>query len=333
MYYKKWIISLSLIVASAYLLLAILYIAVDPEQFFNHSLTKYKFRYTNYYSKYQFEKLKSSRYSLVFGTSRSLKISTEAQVSPFLNFHNLYGEPAEVLNFLQQLDDKQIKNINTVYFLVSINTMVAEEKELLDYSRNTFIDKLHAAFPLNMLKLKYLLKDITINLFNKTTDFYIAEDGSKFVYDKNISSIIPRNSNTEVKTRSYHNQAIDELLEINKLCKDRNISIVYYTPTYSDQHLADFPLPDLKKMWKQLFNGGIEGFYALYYLEGISNIHERDRYPFFTDSSHLNYSMMNSAFKYNVVMKNKKYYVTPNNLDDYFHENSNAKFQRLISKD
>jgi len=333
MYYRKWIISLSLIIAFVYLLLATAYITVDPEQFFNKSITKHKFRYTNYFSKYQYEKLKSSKYSLVFGTSRSLKISTQAQGSPFLNFHNLYGEPAEVLNFLKQLDDRQIKNINSIYFLVSINTMIAEEKELLDYSKNSFFDKVYASFPLNMKKLKYMLKDISINLLNKKTNFYIADDGSKFVYDKNIGAKIPKNNNTEVKTRTYDKQAINELLKIDEFCKKRDVSIVYYTPTYSDQHLADFPLADLKKMWKDLLDGGIDGFYALYYLENISNKQEENYYPLFTDSSHLNYSMMNNVFKQHIVHENKKYYISTQNIEEYFNINNNTKFQKTTPKD
>jgi len=306
MNYNKWLKFTFFTSFIFYLVLFVFYCLVDPRQVFNNSITKYKFEYSRYYSKHQYETLKSGEYSLIFGTSRSQKLSSESLGMNILNFHNLYGEPGDILNFLNSLDKNQIKNIVKIYYLVSLDTM-RDESEFLNYQKSNFLDKLKEVFPLTNLDLKYLFKDVYYNLFQNKIYYYLNKDGSQFVFEKNQSTIlnekIKQQNNPHLKTSN----SIDTLLSLNNFCKEKGIDIIYYTPTFSDKFILNFT--EIEYLWSKLLNGGIKGFYFTYYIEGVSNKMNDNKYIYFTDTTHLNHNMMNKIFKEIIVGSNQKYYV------------------------
>jgi hypothetical protein len=62
-------------------------------------------------------------------------------------------------------------------------------------------------------------------------------------------------------------------------------------------------------MWKRLLEGGIDEFYALYYIDNISNSVVDNRFIYFTDSSHLNYTQMNNVFKTLILNEDKDFII------------------------
>lgn len=313
---KKWIYTTLLLSTLLYLFMIILYIIVDAEIVFNQSITHKKFGYTEYYSKYQYEKLKHNKYSLIFGTSRSQKLSSKELNINLLNLHNIYGEPEGILNFLSQLDKNQIQNITHIYYLVSIDTMV-DEPPTINYKSNSFFDKLYYVLPLSDLSIKYTLRDLKYNFAPKSIYYYISDDGSLFVHDKNQSSILnqrtvlPSSINKIIKTKS-----IDTLLKINEFCKKNNIAITYYTPTYSNKVIIN--TDTIKFLWTQLLNGGVKNFYATYYIDGVSDLKLGNSYECFTDGTHLNYTYMNKVFKDTVLDEDKRMLISnTQELDKY----------------
>jgi len=318
MTYKKWFFLTTITAITIYLLILISYILIDPEIVFNKSITEKKFGYTKYYSKYQFKKLLQDKYSLVFGTSRSQKVSSCYQGNNLLNFHNIYGEPREILNFLLQLNQKQLNNIKNIYILVSLKTMRENGEEFINYKSNTFFDKLLFILPLSPMSVKYLIRDIKYNILKSSIYYWIDDDGSLYVNDKNQSVIITAEAKKQKLSYNIddYQNAIQTLLEIDKFCKKHSINIKYYTPTNADKFFPDTQM--LRDLWLKLFQGGIDNFYGLYYIDGVSNNVKNDNYLNFTDSNHLNYNMMNKIFKNIVVQENKDYLIkNESELEDY----------------
>ncbi len=77
-------------------------------------------------------KLYDGKYALVFGSSRTMLLSSDMMKEPILNFStSIYNNPGDILALLKMLDEKQLSNITHIYSLVDINgfhyTKTAEE--------------------------------------------------------------------------------------------------------------------------------------------------------------------------------------------------------------
>ena len=67
-------------------------------------------------------KLNYSKYALVFGSSRTMLLSSEIMGEPILNFStSIYNNPGDILALLNMLTKKQLANVTDIYFLVDIN--------------------------------------------------------------------------------------------------------------------------------------------------------------------------------------------------------------------
>lgn len=67
-------------------------------------------------------KLNDGKYALVFGSSRTMLLSSEIMGEPILNFStSIYNNPGDILALLKMLSKKQLANITNIYFLVDIN--------------------------------------------------------------------------------------------------------------------------------------------------------------------------------------------------------------------
>jgi len=304
--YYRWVVWSISITAIIYTIIFTVYIFVDPEQIFNKSITRYKFAYTNYYSKHQYERLKHKRYSLIFGTSRSQSISSRELNRSILNFHNIYGEPSNIFNFLKQLSNQQIKNIDHIYYLVSLETM-RDGYNGLDYSKYGLWDRLIETFPLNSLNLKYLIRDIVYNIRQESIRYYIYEDGSQFVINTNQTTMLNQKNYQNRNSAIEKNNSIKSIIAIDNFCKKHKIKITYYTPTYSDKYIINYD--NIYFLWKNLLDNGIDGFYCVYYIQDISDKIVDNHYIYFSDSSHLNYFSMNRVFKSIIFDENRSHFI------------------------
>jgi hypothetical protein len=304
---EKWVLTTLSISILLYIVMLGIYIIVDAEMVFNKSITNKKFGYTQYYSKYQYDKLKENKYSLIFGTSRSQKLSSDELNINLLNFHNIYGEPNGILNFLSQLNEIQIKNIDHIYYLVDLVAM-RDEPNIINYKSNTFIDKIIHILPLSNLSIKHTLRDLKYNILKNSIYYYIDKDGSFYLNDKNQSAILNKNKKHKASIKSIKKtKSIDTLIKLDRFCKKNKILITYYTPTNSDK--MSINVETINFLWAELLNKGIDGFYELYYIDGISNNQLNNNYLNFTDETHLNYNSMNKVFKDIVLDKNSSRFI------------------------
>ncbi|MCD6191090.1 MAG: hypothetical protein J7K14_06090, partial [Sulfurimonas sp.] len=116
---------------------AIIYIVMNPKlenSIFIHNKPIEKSSFLT--SKYLFEKLKENKkYIVVFGTSRSAKISSKLYGENIINFsESVYGNPYDVMNLINQLSTKQIANISKILYLVDNHTFRERGNYDIDYS-------------------------------------------------------------------------------------------------------------------------------------------------------------------------------------------------------
>ena len=265
--------------ASTYLL----YYLVNPEQIFKGSITSKKFYYSKEYSRKHYEMLKEQPHVLVFGSSQIHRISSEIMGKPVLNMHNIYCEPGDILNFLTQLDEKQLSNVDKILFVIDLRAGAHRiDDDLINYSQKP------VHYPvLTLTALSRTLDDIVKN-WRSSTAGYLNADGS-------IEHVDP---NTHIKRlpsypyppkMDYHDQLISDLLEINRFALANKKDIIFFTPVTNRKFLKSMDFEYLQSFFEKLLSGGIEQIKFFYFVEGLSDLrNENDEPMTFLDPDHLN---------------------------------------------
>ena len=318
---KKWVFASLSTGVLIYLVSTIIYILVDAQSVFGKSITDKKFAYTQYYSIKQFDDLQSGQYSLIFGSSQMQKLSSRKLRKNILNVYNLHGSPNLILNFLSQLDEEKIKNVEHVYFNISVFSLLWEDEEAkINYKSNSYFDKLLYILPLSNSGMLATVRDIVNNIFENNIYYYIDDDGSLLVNAKDQGNIF---SSMEVEKGSIgsikKSKAIEAIIKLNDFCIDNNLPITYFTPTLSAKYSIDVETRNY--LWTRLLEGGIDGFYELYYVNGVSDNQLNNLYYNFRDPVHLNYNSMNNVFQDIVLDKdNSRFISNKNELNTYINE-------------
>lgn len=304
----------------SYLSAYILYIIVNPEQKFDSSITKLKFFYTKEYSKKQFEYLKENKCMLVFGTSQTHMISSEMVGNKVLNFHNLYGEADDILNFLHQLNKKQLGNITNVIFLIDLRAgAVRRDSDLIDYNNSFSIPTL------DMNSIDRIFLDIAQNYIYPINS-YLNRDGSiKYLNDNEHIKIKHINTYSRALLK-YDERLIDKIIEINNLLKANHIKTTIITPVVNDVYIKSIDFSDLSYFFASLLNKGVDNIGLYYYIDGISNIKNNDNeYVSFIEQEHLNPHFVKKwLFEY-ILTKNK--YLISNEKELALYINEMKKIQ------
>jgi len=154
-----------------------------------------------------------------------------------------------------------------------------------------------------------MISDIYYNIFGYS--YYINDLGVMVRVDENESCKVPKQLTFKPTRQFYTKDGIEALLAIDSFCKKHHIKISYFTPTHFslNNKLQDTTI--IKEKWSTILKGGIDGFYALWYIDGISNKIKDNRYICFKNlDSHLNSYYNNKVFIDNVVKENKRYYIS-----------------------
>ena len=328
---KKLVKHFLILVTLVYITMLVAYYIVNPLFVFEHNILKnYKFNYLENYSLKLYDKLKKDQYNLVFGTSRSHLISSKMLDEKTLNMHNIYGNPHRVFNFLKQLNNKQIKNIKHIYFLLDLHTLKGtgayyRTGKFIDYNTGIYKYKMTELFHMNKYKITSIFENIMSN--KKDIEYYLENDGSMAHLNEskmyNSKGLIGYTSSGPTENfQEYNTLGISGIKLVNDFCKKNNIIITYYTPTFIDTTLnvIDFVF-EKDKILKILNYTGINGLHLLWYVEDVSNLqttkNKEKYYKAFFDNDHLNYEYTKKVFLDNVFSDNKKYYIHNENSLDY----------------
>ena len=257
---------------------AIIYIVMNPKlenSIFIHNKPIEKSSFLT--SKYLFEKLKENKkYIVVFGTSRSAKISSKLYGENIINFsESVYGNPYDVMNLINQLSTKQIANISKILYLVDNHTFRERGNYDINYSRN-FIFKQLINF--NTENVFLSIKSI----FNYNLSKGINLDGSFF--NNNESSLRLYECDRYKYEKVFdgmHVKTFEALKDIKKFAQQNNINIIFFTSTMNIPYLSNINKKDFMKHRENLITN-IGEFYDFTYIDGISNNHNA-----FTDVTHI----------------------------------------------
>jgi len=292
---KKFIINFLWISILISIFTYLLYYIVNPEQIFSTSITKHKYFYTKEYSRKQFEMLKTQKSILIFGSSQIHMISSEMAKKNILNFHNLYAEPGDILNFLKQLNSKQIANIEKVIFLIDLRAgAIRVDENLIDYSKRDIPT-------LTFTGIKRIFLDLKKNYTQDKR--FLHKDGSinSENHSKHIKDIAPYPG---LATLKYNENLIQGLLEINNYLITRNIEIRFITPVVNNQYLATIDLKKLTPFFEKLLLNGIRDIGIFYYIKDISDAkNDKHEYIAFIEKDHLNYDYV-KKWLFNYIFKN-----------------------------
>lgn len=318
MNYKKYAILLVSALSSTLAILYLLYFFVNPEQIYPTSITQKKFFYTKQFSRSQFEKLKYDKYNLIFGTSQSHTIGTKMMNENTLNFHNLYSEPGDIINFFNQLNDKQIRNIKSIIYLIDLRSGATRiDQDLINYTNNDNIFQ-----KLNYYRVTKIFRDIRRNISSKYKS-YLESDGSVYYIDpaKHIKGIPYYGTRNSAKLE-YDDNLIKGIKLINEFANKNKIPIKYITPVTNDKYFSTVNISDLYIFYKRLIESGVENISLYYYINGLSNLKSIDgSYIAFHEKDHLNQKYV--KYWLNQYIMNKK---------DDFHIRSIEDLNRVFEE-
>ena len=229
-------------------------------------------------------KLNSKKGILLFGTSRTNLVSSEILRTKTYNMHYIYSYPKDVGSFLEKLNNKQINNIDKIYFLIDYHTL--EKKYNRENDINVYFEsQTNKEWTLNKLKNFNHRKifDSFKFIYNGLTgeyDYYINDEGS-VVSNKEVkwdgASPTKKEHFNEYKFENYF-----YLKKIDNFAKQNNIEVLFFTPIYPKEFFDKFEIRLETFLSKILSN--INNLYFFMYEKDISNNRE-----YFIDESHLNY--------------------------------------------
>ncbi|WP_421903769.1 ankyrin repeat domain-containing protein [Maridesulfovibrio sp.] len=285
---KKW--TIATIGTVAFIVLSLILavnIVVDPYgeyRIVEAPFNKLKFKAQKTSALQVASKLYDDEYTLIFGSSRTMLISEDILGEPVLNFStSIYNNPGDILALLETLDEKQIKNIKQIYYLIDINSFHYQNSAPeLASKLALFMESFRNIGP---QKIEDAWQCITENLGPESDKpNYIDEFGVLNKEEAPYKDKKPFFSSHYVT--SYY---LDKLTEINSFCKKNSIPTIYFTIPWI-KPFAENQSFFLKKIMRKIPTTQID-FYDFYLntdITGNKNL--------FTDPSHLNAKGLKKIF-------------------------------------
>ena len=229
------------------------------------------------------ENLKNEKAILIFGTSRANQISSEILNFNTYNLHYVYSYPKIVLDFLENLDEKQINNIKKIYFLIDYHTI----DKKYTFAKN--FDQINIKNKFFWIKDK--IKNLNLTSIYESFIFFYSRILNTYNYyvDENGSVISKGNHNWDGSLttdsdhfKKYNFDDHDYLRKIQNFTKKKKIEIIFFTPIFSNGFCKMFE----KKIsdFVNMILLSIDEFHMFLCEENISNNN-----GYFVDESHLNY--------------------------------------------
>ncbi len=293
---------------------------IDPKMennYFIHSLNSKKSNFGFYSSKILYDKLKTNRYSLVFGTSRTARITKEMMNEEILNFStSLYAYPEKVYNFLMQLDEKQLSNINTVYYLLDFHVFGKVQGEKSMEYDSSLMQNYYSLKTFDKNKVVSAFQTLMQNFEGKTSAT-ISEFGYETVYEEAVfdpekSAGDIRHFRTVVLNEvSYDDRQFEFLKKIDDFCKNHTVKIVYFTAVFNDIFFKAIFERGYFETFVNKTLSEIDSFYSFLYIDGISN-----NYTYFFDVGHYNKEAQRYVLE-KIKYNDESFIVTGRNKDEY----------------
>lgn len=317
---KQWLCALPIIVI-AFLLIALFMINVliDPYgeyQLISHPLNKNKFYADSKTSPVSYaQRLKKKPYALVFGTSRSNHISDKHLGQDVLNFStSVSGRPTHVNYFLKHLSQEQLSNIREIFYLIDVICFVPSEFHS-NPSKKDFSYYLGTIKSVNRYKFGRAISTLLRNTVVKC-GYYISEDG--VVVSEKFDQYHPDQEEIDRDRNSYliscHEEALQNLSEVQEFCTKNNIRITYFTDIFNVHCMQCWNFESLAQFMTKITKR-IPHLYSLMYMEGFSSQME-----YFEDLNHHKDEL--TVLQCDILKSAKKleqYKISSDNVQDYLN--------------
>jgi len=288
-------------------------IVIDPYGELNFVKTKFNNKkFASNYTTGPFllsEKLKTDKYSLIFGTSRTQLVNSSMIHGDLLNYStSLYANPSDVYNVLRQFNEIQLRNINTIYYLVDTHVFTDKKSLYEKLNLHSNIDFYRQVFSgLNMKKIHYAISCVRRNLGRY--DNYLNEFGENIYLRHKIFN--PKSKIDHFRIPSFTKSSIEYLQKIDSFCKKENIKIKYFTPVYNIWYLKKVDL-ELYRLQFKAFLTVIDKIYDFHLIDDISY-----DYNNFTGTDH--YNTITTAKVMSILESNESsIIINEENIDEKF---------------
>lgn len=284
--YKFILYTLSLSLALIGMLFAATYVT-DPYGEHGSERGIYFKANQNTISRYQ-EYLSNERHFLIFGTSRSHLFSDRHLGQKVLNFYAVYGWPRAVLGFLSALDQRQIKNISGILYLIDLHTFGAPPP-LDDYRPLDRFDRIRN----HLSNLRWYVKDSLTKLYRiarGSGDFHVHARGFK-IEDTTRRWDGAWRATWQTDSQAFDRAEIARLAEVKAFASRHGIPIMFITPTLPEKTVKEFVNVELLRRQRRYFVEAIGEYYELTSMPGVS-----DHMAYFSDHTHLNQDGANALF-------------------------------------
>jgi hypothetical protein len=282
---RKFFYLISIIIFSYLFINIIVNHFIDPYMEFKNDLFKYHYKHSAESAVLLSEKLKQSKYNLVFGTSRTHHISDNDLKYPTLNLHSIYGTPYAALDFIKSLDQNQLNNINNIYFELSDITYDGLNKYIYINYNNYLYNYIAIIKKTNLNKIIDSFFTIKNNYHNNSS-VYINNNGSLIflkelpIYDKNIPGMLD-SRRVIVNRQKYQNESFIKLKEFHLYVKNLGITIYYLMAPVHIDYYENSNKEIIKEMTTK-FHESVGCFHNLF----ITKISHENKY--FSDANHTN---------------------------------------------
>lgn len=202
---------------------------IDPYgefRFFEKSYNKLKLKAEKTTALNIASKLEHDKYALVFGSSRTMLIDREILGQPVLNFSSsIYNNPGDILALLKMFNQRQLKNITEIYYLIDINSFHYRSTSPEMTSKSTLL--LETLKNIGPVKIKDAWKCVKTNLEGYSKTEYpnnVDEFGSLHKLEKEFNEKIPF-FNSHYITNFY----LKSIADILAFCNKQAIKITFFT--------------------------------------------------------------------------------------------------------
>lgn len=224
------------------------------------------------------KQLNEHKFALVFGSSRTMLLSSEFMGKSLLNFStSIYNNPGNVLSFLNMLSNRQIKNITHIYFLIDVNgfNYTARDPEMSSSSAL----RMESLRNIGPQKLKDAWKCINANLGQKSETKRPNHIDSKGILHKVDKEY--KQSHYVFNSNYVSNFYLDSLAKIAEFSKGHKITTTFFTVPWVNPHAKIFTkklepiFQKIANVCDKLYRFDVEKKYI-------------NKYGLFSDHSHLN---------------------------------------------
>jgi hypothetical protein len=222
---------------------------------------------------------------------------------------SVYGNPADIYAFLNNLDSTQVSNIKRIYYLLDYHVLTDKESHYTNIDFNSTFDFLwESCGNLNKQKILHAVDNLLKNVSGVYTT--IMTDDGAYVYVR--PAPYTHATYQEPILFHYESGALENLKKLDLWCKNHEVEIIYFKSIFSRHFVENLDTTSMRIHFEKTLEV-VDGVYSLTYIPEYSN----DRRYFSDPSHHMDTLTRIEAQILTSPERRQEYFVTSETLPDY----------------